>query len=162
VLELIDAVQQDADKEYNADMFLCEDKRHRSAYFQMKDGIKGRLITKEWILLDSQSTTDSFSNHDLLMDIHELRGSLTIHTQAGKAVTKLRGTVPEYGEVWYFPDSIANIVSLAHVANTRLVKFDSTNGNQFEVTKDDGLTRIFKQSQYGLYYYNTKPSKSST
>jgi hypothetical protein len=91
-----------------------------------------------------------------------VQGSLTIHTQSGKAVTKLKGTVPGYGEVWKWPDGIANILSLAHGDNTRLGKFDSTNGNQFEVTKDDSSTRIFKQSEYGLYYYDMKLARDST
>jgi hypothetical protein len=152
--QLLDAIQQEADNEdYYADLFLCEDQEHRSASFQ-QDGVNGGRIPRWWILLDSQSTTDAVSNPDLLRDIHEVRGSLTIHTQAGKAVTKLRGTLPGYGEVWYCPNGIANILSLARVAKTRLVKFDSTNGNQFEVTKDDGSMRIFKQSEHGLYYYD--------
>jgi hypothetical protein len=157
VQELIDAFQQDnANEDYYADLFLCEDQEHRSAFFQIKDGINGGRIPKNWVLLDSQSTTDAFSNPDLLTDIHEVRGSLTIHTQAGKAVTKLRGTVPGYGEVWFCPDGIANILSLANVAKTRLVKFDSTNGNQFDVTREDGSIRTFKQSEHGLYYYAMK------
>jgi hypothetical protein len=86
-----------------------------------------------------------------LKNIHEVQGSLIMHTQVGKAITKLKGTVPEYGEVWYCPDGIANILSLAHVGKTRLVIFDSTNGNQFEVTKDDGSMRTFKQSEHGIY-----------
>jgi hypothetical protein len=160
--QLLNAVQQEAhDQDYYADLFLCEDQEHRSASFQTKDGVNGGRIPKEWILLDSQSTTDAFSNPDLLRNIHEVRGSLTIHTQAGKAVTKLRGTVPGYGEVWYCPNGIANILSLAHVAKTRLVTFNSTNGNQFEVTKDDGSIRIFKQSEYGLYYYDMRTSRNS-
>jgi hypothetical protein len=88
--------------------------------------------------------------------------SLTIHTQAGKEVTKLKGTVPGYGEVWYCPDRITNILSLAHVAKTRLVKFYGTNRNQFEVTKDDDSTRIFKQSDHGIYYYDMNTSRDST
>jgi hypothetical protein len=160
--QLLSAVQTEADSEdYYADLFLCEDQEHRSASFQVKDGVNGGRIPKAWILLDSQSTTDAFSNPALLKDIHKVRGSLTIHTQAGKAVTKLCGTVPGYGEVWYCPDGIANILSLARVAKTRLVKFDSTNGNQFEVTKDDGSTRIFKQSEHGLYYFDMKTNRSA-
>ena len=115
-----------------------------------------------WILLDSQSTTDAISNPDLLKNIHEVKGSLTIHTQAGKAVTKLRGTLPGYGMVWYCPNGIVNILSLANVAKTRVVTFNSANGNQFEVTKDDGTFRIFKQSEHGLYYYDMAESKNST
>lgn len=153
--QLLNAVQKEADnQDYYADLFLCEHEEHRCASFQTKDGVNGGRIPKEWILLDSQSTTDAFSNPDLLRNIHEVRGSLTIHTQAGKAITKLRGTLPGYGEVWYCPNGIANILSLAHVAKTRLVTFNSTNGNQFEVTRDDGSLRIFKQSEHGLYYYD--------
>jgi hypothetical protein len=124
--------------------------------FELKDGINGGRIPKDWVLLDSQSTTDAFSNPNLLTDIHEVKGSLTIHTQAGKAVTKLRGTLPGYGEVWFCPDGIANILSLARVAKSRLVTFDSTNGNQFAVTKEDGHKRVFKQSEHGLYYYDMR------
>jgi hypothetical protein len=145
---------------YYANLFLSSDQEHRSVSFQMKDGINGGRIPKDWILLDSQSTTDAFSNPKLLRNIHEVKGSLTIHTQAGKAVTKMRGTVPGYGEVWYCPDGIANILSLAQVAKTREVIFDSTNGNQFVVTKDDGSKRVFRQSQHGLYYYDMQQARN--
>jgi hypothetical protein len=106
-----------------------------------------------------KTTTNAFSNPHLLKDIHQVRGSLTIHTQAGKAVTKLRGTVPGYGEVWFCPDGIANILSLARVAKSRLVTFNSTNSNHFAVTRDDGSKRIFRQSEHGLYYYVMHTSK---
>ncbi len=86
------------DQDYYADLFLCEDQEHRSASFQTKDGVNGGRIPKEWVLLDSQSTTDAFSNLDLLRDIHEVRGSLTIHTQPRKAVSKLLGTVSGYDD----------------------------------------------------------------
>jgi hypothetical protein len=158
--QLLDGTKMAGENEdYYADLFLCEDQEHRSVSFQLKDGINGGRIPKDWILLDSQSTTDVFSNPRLLKDIHEVRGSLTIHTQAGKAVTKLRGTVPGYGEVWFCPDGIANILSLARVAKTRLVTFDSTNGNQFAVTRHGGSKRIFRQPEHGLYYYDVQTSK---
>jgi hypothetical protein len=111
--------------------------------FQIKDGVNDGRIPKCWVLIDSQSTTDACSNPDLLTDIHEVRGSLTIHTQTGKAVTMLKGTVPGYGEAWFCPEDIANILSLANVAKTMEVTFDSSNGNQFEVSKTDGKKRIF-------------------
>ena len=143
-------------EDYYADLFFCDVQDHRSVSFNIKDGINGGRIPKYWVLLDSQSTTDAYSNPDLLTDIHEVRGSLTIHTQTGKAVTKLRGTVPGYGEVWFCPDGIANILSLANVAKTMEVTFDSNNGNQFEVTKANGKKRIFKQSEHGLYFYDMR------
>jgi len=150
---------EDEDEHYYADLFLCSDEdEHKCVSFQIKDGIgmNGGRIPKYWVLLDSQSTTDAYSNPDLLRDIHEVKGSLTIHTQAGKAVTKLKGTVPGYGMVWFCPDGIANILSLANVSKTMDVKFDSNNGNQFEVTKKDGKKRVFRQSEHGLYYYDMR------
>jgi hypothetical protein len=133
----------DKNEDHHADLFLTEDQEHRSVSFQLKDGINGGRIPKSWVLLDSQSATDTFSNPDLLKNIHEVRGSLTVHTQ-------LRGTVPGHGEVWFCPDGIANILSLARIARTRLVTFDSTDGNQFSVTRDGGSKRLFKQSKHGL------------
>ncbi len=153
--QLLDGSGDDTEEHY-ADLFLCDDQDHRSVSFNLKDGINGGRIPKHWVLLDSQSTTDAYSNPELLTDIHEVKGSLTIHTQTGKAVTKLKGTVPGYGQVWFCPDGIANILSLANVAKTMEVKFDSSNGNQFEVTKADGKKRIFTQSEHGLYYYDMR------
>jgi hypothetical protein len=162
VLEFMVA-EQEGDKEYYyAYLLLIEEQTQRSASFHTKDCINGGRIPKEWILLDSKSTTDAISNPALLKNIHEVQGSLTIYTQTGKAVTKLKVTVPIYGEVWYCPDGITTILSLAHVATTRLVKFESTDGNLFEVTKDDGSTRIFKHSDHGLYYYDMNTSRDST
>jgi hypothetical protein len=146
----------DDNADFYADLFLCDDEEHRSVSFQLKDGINGGRIPKNWVLIDCQSTTDAYSNPELLKDIHEVRGSLTIHTQTGKAVTKLKGTVPGYRLVRFCPGDIANILSLANVAKTMEVKFDSSNGNQFEVTKADGKTRIFKPSEHGLYYFDMR------
>jgi hypothetical protein len=162
IQQLLTAVQDEADNEdYYADIFLSEHQEHMSVSFQVQDGGNGGRIPKTWVLLDSQSTTDAFSNPAILNNIHTVRGSLPIHTQAGTAVTKLRGNLPGYGDIWYCPHGIANILSLARVAKTRLVTYDSTAGNQFEVTKDDGSTRLFKQSEHGLYYYDMKTPTSS-
>ena len=101
--QLLDSLQKETGTNYKADLFVCETDESRSASFHLRDGMNGGRIPKRWVLLDSQSTADAYSNPDLLTDIHEMKGSLTIHTQAGKVVTKLRGTVPGYGEVWYCP-----------------------------------------------------------
>ena len=43
-------------------------------------------IPKTWILLDSQSTVDVFSNPHLLTNIRTSKTTLTLHCNAGKAI----------------------------------------------------------------------------
>jgi len=47
-------------------------------------------IPKMWILLDSQSTVDVFSNAFLLTNIRNSKTTLTLHCNAGKAIVTQR------------------------------------------------------------------------
>ena len=100
--QLLDSLLEETETNSEADIFVCETDENRNASFHLRDGINGRRILKNWVLLDSQSTTDAYSNPDLL-----------------------------------------------NVSKTRSIKFDSANRNQFEVTKNNGTKRIFKQSEHG-------------
>jgi len=64
--------------------------------------------------------------------------------------TNIIGDLPGYSIVWFHRNGIANILSLANVKNKHKVTYDSSNGNPFVVHKQDGSTRIFKQSSHGL------------
>ena len=75
----------------------------------------GAHIPKEWILLDSQSTVSIFSNRRLLRNIRKANGWMHIHCNAGITRTNLVGDLRGYGTIWYHPDGIANILSLAEV-----------------------------------------------
>ena len=75
----------------------------------------GAHIPKEWILLDSQSTVSIFSNCQLLRNIRKSDGWMHIHCNAGITRMNLVGNLSGYGTVWYHPDGIANILSLAEV-----------------------------------------------
>jgi hypothetical protein len=58
--QLLDGAKMgEENEEHCVDLFLCEDQEHRSVSFQIKDGINGGRVPKDWILLDSQSTTDA-------------------------------------------------------------------------------------------------------
>ena len=115
-------------------------------------GLDGR-VPKSWILLDNQSTVDVFYNADLLTNIRTGAGSMTIHCNAGAATTDLVGELSGYGTVWYHPDGIANILSLARVKEQGYrVTYDSDGGNRFMIHKSDGSVRTFEESTRGLYY----------
>ena len=61
-------------------------------------------IPKTWILLDSQSTADVFSNPKLLTNIRDAKRDLTLYWDAGKAIINKKGDLKGYGTVWYYPD----------------------------------------------------------
>ena len=93
---------------------------------------KGR-INKNWILLDSQSTVDLFSNRELLTNLRRVRNTLTIHCNAGTVNTNIMGDLPGYGPVWYYKDGIANILSLYLVGERFNVEYNNRTSEDFTV-----------------------------
>ena len=83
------------------------------------------VIPKMWILLDSQLTVDVFSNAKLLTNIFDLRRNLTLYCNAGKAIITKKGDLKGYGTVWFYPEGIANILSLSNVQKKHRVAYDS-------------------------------------
>ena len=65
--------------------------------------------------------------------------------QAGSTTTNMVGDLPVYGTVWFHPKGIANILALVNVKKNHKVEYNSVNGNEFTVTKDNGTKKIFKQ-----------------
>ena len=72
-------------------------------------------IPRCWILLDSQSIVDIFSNKKLLTNIHDAKNVLTLHCNAGKAIVTQKGDLKGYGTIWYHPTGIVNVLSLYNV-----------------------------------------------
>jgi Reverse transcriptase (RNA-dependent DNA polymerase)/Zinc knuckle len=113
----------------------------------------GNPMPRSWLLLDNQSTVDVVSNSELLVDIHEGLGSMTIYCNAGSTKTTLVGELPGYGTVWYNPNGIANILSVSRVIDRGYkVTFDSQDRNEFVLEGPSGNKVIFQQSEQGLYY----------
>jgi hypothetical protein len=65
--------------------------------------------------------------------------------------------------MWYHPDGIANILSLARdKAKGYAVTYDNAEGNHFKVVTPGGAVRLFKQSAKGLYYRDAAKVKNGS
>jgi hypothetical protein len=125
--------------------------------------VKEDRVPSSWILLDNQSEVDVFHNADLLKNIRTGDGRMDIHCNAGVTSTNLIGDLPGYGQVWYHPNGIANILSLKRVKTRgHCVTYDSSKANEFHVYKADESIHIFKESPRGLYYSDTSIREAGT
>jgi hypothetical protein len=120
-------------------------------------------IPKHFVLLDSDSTISIFNNASMLNDIHEVDTPLVLESNGGgRCVTSQMGSIKDFGKVWYDPNSIANILSLAEVRKTRRVTMDSNDDAAFHVHLLDGSGYSrFKEHESGLYLYDTTEGKTT-
>jgi len=99
--------------------------------------IPNKYNLRDLILLDSQSTVDVFCNKRLLKNIHVSDQEVTVHGNGGAFTTNKKGTLKNYGEVWYHEDAITNILSLKNVRSKFKLTYVSHPESIFTVHKPD-------------------------
>ena len=131
-----------------------QDKSPKSGWSGLQTCLMGNEEenTKDWIILDSGSTMSLFYNPELVEDIRDANKEIAISTNAGVQITKNIATVPEFGDVWFDKNAIANIFSLAELSKRHKVTYDSEREDAFIVHTENGAVK-FKKSKKGLYYY---------
>ena len=112
------------------------------------------LIPSSWILLDSQSTVSVFKNKRLLHDIRDSPTTLRVHTNGGTQLSHQIGTVKNFGDVWFNPESLANILSMSEVSKICRITMDTHIENAMHVHRTDGSMMTFKEYKSGLYYFD--------
>ena len=76
-------------------------------------------------------------------------------TNGGDIFTNWRATVPGYGEVWYDPNAITNIFSLAEMEKKYCITYNSSKEKAFVVDLPNKKLK-FMQSSNGLFIYKPK------
>lgn len=112
------------------------------------------IIPITWILLGNQSTVCAFSNSGLLEYVRDVDTWMDIHYNAGVANTNQVWDLRGFGEVWYNPKGIANMLSMVVVENHFRVVYDSGNDEGFTVTKEDESIMTFCRSDRGFFYHD--------
>ena len=69
------------------------------------------MVDRNWVLLDSQSTVDQFSNPAMLTNFRKMKNPSKIHCNAGSACSVLEGN---FGSIMvtHSPYGIANVLTL--------------------------------------------------
>ena len=102
-------------------------------------------LSASWIFLDTGLTINVFSNQSLVKNAVKVTNHyMCIQCNAGYS-----------GEIWYNPEGIANILSLADVSKHFHVHFNSAKEQALLIKKPDGLTKHFVLLKAGLNFHDT-------
>jgi hypothetical protein len=115
-----------------------------------------------WLLLDSCSTTDIFSNAALLTNIRKAPNPIWVRCNAGRIQLTQQGFFGNYPHaVWYNPKGVANIRSLANVTKHYCVTMDSATTSSIFIHRSDGTQIQFEPSGNGLYKHELPTDTSA-
>lgn len=84
---------------------------------------------REVIIIDNASTCNLFCNDKMLHNIRAADLGVAVNTNGGPFGSMQVGTLSFYGDVWYNPKGIANILSQDELEKTHLVTYDHVNHN---------------------------------
>ena len=83
-------------------------------------------LPRQWLLLDSCSSTDLISNEELLTDLQPSEEPLNVRCNAGTITLWNRGTLGSYPEkVWHNKNGVANIISMHNASKHFRLKMDA-------------------------------------
>ena len=112
-------------------------------------------IDKDFLLLDSQSTVDLFSNPNHVANIRPTSKPIRVHCNKGAKLTSAKA---DFGNIdVYFDESgIANVLSLFNLGKKHHITYDSHDrGGVFQVHTESGILEFMPTSR-GLHALNLR------
>jgi hypothetical protein len=115
---------------------------------------KASLLDEYDILCDNQATINIFRNENMLKNIRSTDDPISFGGVGGILEVTLVGDLPGFGEVYYNPECIANILCYHDLAKNKMIRFDH-EANKF-IVQLFGRTCNFVPKDK-LYVYNGRP-----
>jgi hypothetical protein len=91
--------------------------------------------------------------------VWEVKEQLELATNCGALKTNQKALVKGFGEVWFHPDAMANILSFAEMEDRHQISYNSKYEKAFIVHLPDKNVK-FIRSPNVLYYFNPSYSKN--
>ena len=87
---------------------------------------------------------------------------LGVQTNGGTQISSQIRTIKNFGDVWYNPKSLANILSMAAVHKVCRIKMDTDTIEAAIIVerKDKTVMKLVKEYRSGLHYYDVVPNKN--
>ena len=114
------------------------------------------FINNYWLLLDSQSSISVYNNPDYMTNVQKSYLPVKAHTNGGSQESYKFGDSKYFGSVWFNPESLANILSLAQVRKYCRVTMDTEFEPAMVVHLSDGKEIKFIEYKNGLYYHDVR------
>ena len=106
---------------------------------------------KDWIVLDTGASGSLFCNEDFVKNIRKTNETCKIHSSGGILSTNKKATVPGYGDVWYHPKALSNVISVDEATDRDM--FIALGKNKtMRFGPDHKNTAEFSSSKYKVQY----------
>ena len=129
-------------------------------FFFHSNGIARKIgLPREWIILENQRTVQIFSNNKFLRDIRTVDKQVNVQCNDGTTSTNMVGDMQGFGEVWYNPNGISNILLMNLVEGKPGWETTYSKDGGFKAHKSGRSVRIFVISDRGLFYMDTCKNK---
>ena len=153
---LLKTIQEDVVGKDDQDSTSGESKRAWFNFMHVMAHAVPRDDKREWIILDSGSSTDLFCNAQYVNNIQQTSKVCKIDTNGGGISTNIEADVHEYRSVWFESKAMTNIMGLGNVVEKYRVTYDSDIEDAFHVHIAPNKVIKFEKNNSKLYVYKPK------